>query len=92
MTILDITHGKFRLQATPGDDGLDTVTVTHTDTGLPASLEEAKLRRVAFLHGPEGWLRMKRDSTLHVEAHLMAFHGRPRTLHDQMRVDDIVMP
>ncbi|MBZ9715797.1 hypothetical protein [Deinococcus multiflagellatus] len=92
MTKLDITHGAFRLQAVPGGDGLDTVTVTHAATGQPASLAEAKLRRVAFLFGPDGWRRVPRTTTLEIEATLMAFNGRPLTMADRLRVDQILMP
>lgn len=92
LTRRDITHGGFRLQAEPGADGLDTVTVTHAASGLPATPAEAKLRRVAFLFGPEGWRRVPRATTLEIEVTLLAFHGRPTTVADRLRGDDILMP
>ncbi|MHA0044248.1 hypothetical protein [Deinococcus sp. PEB2-63] len=92
MTLLDITHGCIRLQATPGTDGLDTLRVTDTRTGQPVQPREVKLGRVAFLHGVDGWRRVPRHVTLDIEATILAFHGRPTTLHDLMRVNDIVMP
>lgn len=91
-TRLDITYGAFRLQAEPAADGLDTVTVTYATSGLPATPAEAKLRRVAFLFGPEGWRRVPRATTLEIEVTLLAFHGRPTTLAGRLRVDDILMP
>lgn len=92
MTKLDITHGNFRLVAIPGEDGLDTITVTNVLTEQPATVEEAKLRRMQFLHGEDGWRRVPRQVTLDLEATLMAFNGRPTTMSDLMRVNDIVMP
>ncbi|MBZ9752137.1 hypothetical protein GO986_12120 [Deinococcus sp. HMF7620] len=92
LTRLDIIHGAFRLQAEPGADGLDTITVTHVASGLTATPAEAKLRRVAFLCGPDGWRRVPRATTLDIEATLLAFNGRPTTMADRLRMDAILMP